>query len=491
MSPIYLRCAVTALLGGLLSCAVPATGPEPESVAVGPLSVGDTPASARTPQGEYISWKEHLIDDEQLSGGIRLRGGDGLQMADLDQDGIEDIVSVHEDSNHIRIAFGSGHPDHWELMTLSSGGEAMAAEDVSIADANGDGWLDIVTACELAHLIYFQNPAKDVRKEYWPRVIPMTARNRGSFIRVFFADLNGDGHPEITTANKGEQLPSLPGQEGGYTDAEYPLKEISWFEVPADPLDARGWTEHVLTRVKIPINAEPVDLDGDGDFDILGGSRGEARIMWFENLGGIPPQFREHPIDVTGRNVPQQPGGKHLTGMNVVFHDLNKDGRLDIVLQEDPFIIIWLEQPADFYQPWVIHKIGELGPDTSTGLALADINGDGRPDLITGGYSQNPRDHDGDEINANSSCGRLAWFEQPEDPAAQWPRHEISRRKRGMYDAFLPRDMDDDGDIDFVTTRGNSGNFDGVLWLEQVRTREPVKSFQPARKSESAAMPLP
>ena len=472
----------------LAGCAAaPEAAPPPSA----PLTVAETPTTARTPDGQYISWKEHLIDDQQLSGGIRLRGGDGLQMADLDQDGIEDIVSVHEDSNHIRIAFGSGFADRWELATLSSGGEAMAAEDVSIADANGDGWLDIVAACELAHLIYFQNPGKDARQAYWPRVIPMTARDRGSYIRVFFADLNGDGRPEVTTANKGEQLPSLPGQEGGYTDADYPLKEISWYEVPADPLDARGWIEHVLTRVKIPINAQPADLDGDGDLDILGGSRGEARVMWFENLGGTPPAFREHSIEVTGRNVPQQPGGKRLTGMNVVFHDLNKDGRLDIVLQEDPFSIVWLEQPADFSEPWPIHKIGDLSPDSSTGLALADINGDGRPDLITGGYSQNPRDHDEDELTADSSCGRLAWFEQPEDPVAQWPRHDISRRKRGMYDAFIARDMDGDGDMDFAATRGNSGNFDGVLWLEQVRTAQPLKSFQPARESESAPMPLP
>jgi len=51
--------------------------------------------------------------------------------------------------------------------------------------------------------------------------------------------------------------------------------------------------------------------------------------------------------------------------------------------------------------------------------------------------------------------------------------------------------MDADSDIDFVTTRGNSGNFDGVLWLEQVRTPQPVKSFQPAREKESAHLPLP
>ena len=476
--PILVSVTVLAVLA--MSC-VPG-GPSRES-----LTVAETPTRARTLDGQYISWKEHLIDDEQLSGGVVLRGGDGLKMADLDGDGHLDIVSVHEDNHHIRLAFGSDDPDRWELVTLAEGDEAKAAEDVSIADANGDSRLDIVVACELAHLIYFQNPSENVRAGTWPRVVPQAAHQRGSYIRVFFADLDGDGRPEVTAPNKGEQLPGV----SGYEDREFPPKEISWFELPADPLDGAAWKEHVLTNVKVPINSEPVDLDGDGDLDILGGSRGEARIFWFENLGGSEIAFREHRIEVTGRHAPQQPGGKRLTGMNVVFHDLNGDGRLDLILQETPTIVIWLEQPDNFSKPWSIHLIGDLAPDSSTGLGLADINEDGRPDLFTGGYSQNPRDRDGEDITADSRTGRLAWFEQPEDPTARWTRHDVSRRKRGMYDAFIPRDMDGDGDVDFVTTRGNSANFDGVLWLEQVRTDEPVKSFQPARENESAHLPLP
>jgi hypothetical protein len=51
--------------------------------------------------------------------------------------------------------------------------------------------------------------------------------------------------------------------------------------------------------------------------------------------------------------------------------------------------------------------------------------------------------------------------------------------------------MDGDGDIDFVSTRGNSVPYDGVFWLEQVRTAEPVASFHPARRQDSEQLPLP
>jgi hypothetical protein len=135
--------------------------------------------------------------------------------------------------------------------------------------------------------------------------------------------------------------------------------------------------------------------------------------------------------------------------------------------------------------------IGTIVPDHATGMALVDLNDDGRIDIFTGGYSADPRTREPREISPEDVCGRLAWFAQPEEPASLWKRHDVSRRRRGMFDAFLPLDVNRDGLMDLVGTRGNSGEFDGVFWLEQVRSAEPVPVFRQARGEESREVPLP
>ena len=451
-----------------------------------PTTVGGTLTQSVAADGSYISWREHIIDDLE-TGGVAIAGSDGLQMADFDLDGIEDIVSVHESDTeydgvadgHIRLAFGTEDPQSWVLATLAEGEEAGAAEDASVADVNGDGYPDIVAACEFEHLIYFQNPGKDARSARWERIIPSAASGRGSYIRVFFADLDGDGRPEVVAPNKGSQ--SGPS-------TETTLRAISWYKIDGDPLDDQSWKEHELTRVAVPINSRPVDLDQDGDLDILAASRAEARLFWFENLGGPELRFEEHSIEIS---APEGYGQFRVTGFMFGFLDFNLDGRLDVLLSEGRHHVIWLEQPEGKTESWRMHRIGTMKPDSATGFTLADIDGDGDADIYCGSYSQGPRDRDGAEVTASMALGRLAWFENPGSVAGEWVRHDITRRKRGMFDMAFARDVDGDGDLDFVGTRGNSVPYDGVYWLEQVRTDTPLPSFAAARNKDSQDMPLP
>jgi hypothetical protein len=133
-----------------------------------------------------------------------------------------------------------------------------------------------------------------------------------------------------------------------------------------------------------------VDLDGDGDLDVLmthgdtfddGIVKPYHGIQWLENTGTYP--FVEHTLATMA--------GVH----RAQAIDLNGDGRLDVVAcallasgsdvdEKTLPALVWLEQTKKGV--FVKHTI-EMGFPRHATLDLGDVNGDGRADIVVGNFS--------------------------------------------------------------------------------------------------------
>lgn len=214
----------------------------------------------------------------------------------------------------------------------------------AIGDLDRDGDPDLVIACEGGTLVYYENPGGAAARDVTQRIpfVPTGVTERGSWIRVYVADLDRDGDLEVVATNKSIPMP------GGYGSINVGPTPVSLFRVDGDPLAQASWREH-----RVPGNSRPIDLDQDGNLEILIGSRGEARMLIAVNPMADSAASQIIPIEIANPNrlIPDDIP-KRLSGSHVALHDLSGDGRLDIMTSETPWSLVWLEQPAHFEEPW-------------------------------------------------------------------------------------------------------------------------------------------
>lgn len=198
------------------------------------------------------------------------------------------------------------------------------------------------------------------------------------------------------------------------------------------------------------------DFDGDGWTDILTVGLPGTPTWWHRNPGdgvsevGAGRWERHHVVDGLGNESPTLTDAIGNDGTPELWGII--DGRYGFAAPDG----------NDPKATWTFHPVSE-GSDYhkyTHGMGMGDLNGDGRADLL----------------------GKDGWWEQPENAgdAGNWTYHQFNFRPKRLNPMFggaqmFVRDLDGDGDADFVTSIHAHGY--GLAWFEQARTEDDVTIF--------------
>jgi hypothetical protein len=352
--------------------------------------------------------------------------------------------------------------------------KSYRAEGVSVVDVNRDGKLDI-----MAGNLWYEGPDWKPHEIAAPLKLDPAVDKSNCYVN-YAEDLNGDGWVDQmlvgrpgTKASwrenpKGKEAPwaehplwpTACNESPAYTDIlgdgkrvlvfAYDNSVMAWYEPGKDP--AGGFVAHRISEDKAPGTDRYAhglgvgDINGDGRKDVL------VREGYWE----APSDRRSSPWKFVPADL-----GPECAHMYVV--DFNGDGLNDVISSSAHNIgVWWYEQKRGANGPeFVQHQIDNTYSQ-SHAMAMGDINGDGRPDFVTGKrfWAHGPKG----DINPNDPAV-LVWYEYRQSGGkVEWLRHQIDDDS-GVGINFEIRDVNADGLPDIITS-----NRKGVhLFLQERR----------------------
>lgn len=377
-------------------------------------------------------WPRHTVDKTSS-------GADGVKLADVNRDGFPDVVTGWEEGGRTKLYLHPGQSGvraPWPAVDL---GATPDVEDAVFADLDGDGRPEVISCSEgeTQQIYVHRGPKRQLlRAKKWKQQILPAAAKRMRWMYAEPLQVDGRYGLDLIAAGKGEGA------------------GIGWFEVPKKGRNLENWQWHGISPVGWVMSIILRDMDADGDTDIIITDRyGDLQgCRWLENPDG--PDRQKQPW------LHHFIGGKGLEVMFMTMTDLNGDGAEEAIVAERTHETVRIfERTGSGGREW---KERSINLPAFTGRAKSveagDINGDQIPDLVISTNTNGDGKHgliwlDGNKI----STARDADF-QP-----------ISGVHNAKYDKVELLDLDSDGDLDILICEENYGPESeglGVIWYE-------------------------